>query len=745
MLASITRKSSRKLLTGLLGASSLLVANASIAQTTPASTDTSSENPIGIETVIVTAARRATDLETTSIAVTAFDEKELKNRGLHGLSDLAASAPVVQFQEYNSVPTLAIRGIGQQNVNINGEPGVSANLNGVYLARQQELPSAIYDLSQIEVLRGPQGTLYGRNATGGSVNFITAPATFSPDVSFDLLAGNYGSTRFVGTANDALVDDQLAGRIAVMFDQHLGYVENLNTGKQIGHPIQVGVRPTLLYTPNERFDLTVVGDYYSVTNNPTVLEKAGDNYPEVPGHYYPWPPGVPAPGNTTTQPWKVYADPTTDYRHNWEITEGLSATANYHLDDFTVRSISAVRGYDMRRSSNLDSSDNNRLNQYDGHDHSHQYNQELQLLSADNSPIQWVAGVYYMHELASDDYNQFINVNIGTTDDPTSFPFPYISHARITTNSAAVYGQASIPVFEDFRVIGGLRYSTDWKTSQSNLNGTTADLSNSWSSFTPKFGVEYQVDPDVFLYGNIARGYKAGGFNTETPSQTDPYGPEYVWSYEAGLKANWFNHRLQTNIAAYHMNYSGLQVEQYIGGTSIAEITNAGSARLDGIEGELNVLPTDNLMISLSANYLHSEYVKTDPTFDLIDPLTGLAVDMTGKTLPNAPRFTGDFLIRYTVPLPQWSGSLSLQGDIGWRSSASLYPLDFATETQAGYTTTNARIAFAKEGGWEVALWGKNLFNNAYYDYIVRIAPIGYPTGVLAPPRTFGIEISDHL
>jgi iron complex outermembrane receptor protein len=167
--------------------------------------------------------------------------------------------------------------------------------------------------------------------------------------------------------------------------------------------------------------------------------------------------------------------------------------------------------------------------------------------------------------------------------------------------------------------------------------------------------------------------------------------------------------------------------------------------RLDGFEGEFNVLPVDNLMVSLSANYLYSAYQEIDPRFSLIDPLTNQLVDMTGKPLPNAPRFTGNLLVRYTIPMPSLGGALTLQGDLGWRTSAYLYPVDSPSEEQAGYTTTNLRVSFMRDNGWEFALWGKNLANNAYYDFLVRQAPIGYPTGVLSPPRTFGVEISGHL
>jgi iron complex outermembrane receptor protein len=260
--------SGKALLCGSVAAAAVLAGAPTVvhAQTSAAQSST-------IEEVIVTATRRETSIQSTALAVTAVSGNQLQEAGVRSVTDLNKIAPTVQFSTSNGTPQVFIRGIGLTQVSLGGEGGVATHIDGAYLGRPVHINSALYDLERVEVLRGPQGTLYGRNATGGSINFITASPTSTPEAYGILSVGNYSARRAEGAVSGPIADG-LDARLAFVYDTHDGYTENLATGRNIGHPETAAARLSLLFAPESaNFTVRLTADYLRTTDDPSVFKR----------------------------------------------------------------------------------------------------------------------------------------------------------------------------------------------------------------------------------------------------------------------------------------------------------------------------------------------------------------------------------------------------------------------------------------------------------------------------------------
>ncbi|WP_446654550.1 TonB-dependent receptor [Blastomonas sp.] len=696
-------------------------------------TATAEDDAQALGEIVVTATRRGTALQTTPLAVTALSGDDLARSGVTSASDLVRVAPTVQIARINSIPQIYIRGIGLQNSTIGSEPGVAVHINGVYLARPAMIEAGLYDLERVEVLRGPQGTLYGRNATGGAVNLITARPTDTLDASAQVEIGNYDRIRMDGMVSGP-VSESVGVRVAGYLERRDGFTQNLTTGKPVGQPRSFGGRVTVELAPDDSiFSSVLVADFQQTTRdgNANYIRAF---YPTIPGVY------VPVPGGRySTNPRRVFydLDPTGTSEH-----AGLSMENALAFDGLTVKSLTSYRYMRRKYASDIDATDVPNLNNPLQFDRSESFSQEIQLLSENSGNFEWLLGGFYFHEKARDAFDFDIRTTFGA---PFVVPFTLNIRNSQKSESFAAFGQASYTFLPGLKATVGLRYSHDRKTIDEFLqipqffSVQNASLKDSWSALTPKFGLEYESG-DTFIYASATRGFKAGGFNAGNPAQQESYQPEYVWTYEAGLKRDWFDNRVRTNLAVFRSDYSNLQVTQFLNNTS--QLRNAGSARIDGLELEVTVKPSSQLQLQGAFTYLDTGYNRSTPVFTLLDPVNLELVNMTGRPLPFAPKYAFTLGLNYTVPVPALDGDIVFAANHAWRSKTFLDSVTRETEAQKGYGITDLRLAWQRsDGRFEVAIFGRNVFDTTFFISALRgSASVGGAVANVGAPATYGVQ-----
>jgi iron complex outermembrane receptor protein len=547
--------------------------------------------------IIVTATRRSSALQTTPIAITALSQQDMIKAGVTDANSLMRVLPSVQVIRNVGAPAIYIRGIGLQGTVVTSEAGVAVHLNGIYLARPESIDAAFFDLQQVEVLRGPQGTLYGRNATGGAVNFITALPGDQFDASGTVEIGNYDHIRVEGAISGP-VGGGLKVRLAGFSDSRDGYTTNLSSGAPLGKPRTRGGRLTLAWEPEGSiFSSVLVADYISTKGAP-IVARIRDRYPAIPGIYVPTPSG-----RSSSDPFEVYTDIPNPFG---EVK--LHGGSLVNTIDLGAASIKSITGYRYsRRSQFLDTDGTDAPNNYgDRFQKSNTFSQEVQLASQGDHPFQYLIGLFYFREHVIGTDEIFLRQNLGTVQNPVLFTYLYSARDDQITKSYAGYGEISYQLTPHIKAIAGLRYGKDEKTDDAyqriaafNVNASILHK-DSWSALTPKFVLQYQ-DSNLFLYASATRGYKAGGFNNVQP---ESYDPEFIWTYEGGVKKNWLDRAVQTNLAVFYSDYTDLQVTQFISNRSIQ--TNAGKSRIQGFELETIVRPAEGLTLSGNLNYLDS-------------------------------------------------------------------------------------------------------------------------------------------
>jgi iron complex outermembrane recepter protein len=395
----------------------------------------------------------------------------------------------------------------------------------------------------------------------------------------------------------------------------------------------------------------------------------------------------------------------------------------------TLTSLTAYRSTRFRLLGDLDGTDIFFLNENLA-ESAQQTSQEVQLASKEGGPLTWIVGAFAYHENGYLDYLFDVALFGGTLHDL----------ATQRTTSYAGFGEATYDITDALKATVGLRYSIDEKSlneSSTLLTVTGYNTVNaSWGAFTPKFLLSYDLDPDKMLYISATRGFKSGGFDIGA-LQKFAYNPEYVWSYEAGLKSRWLDGRLQANLDAFYYDYTNLQVTQYAVGETI--ITNAASAKADGVEAEITAIPIDNLTLNMSLGYMDATFTNFNEV-DTLRPLLGV-LDLDGNTLPRAPKLKTELGAEYDWPLRN-GDMLGARYDYSYQSK--LYFTEFNTPyaSSGSYSLSNARIAYTTgDGHWEIAAFGKNLFNKAVLTNVTVSAVNGGTIESYGDPRIYGVQV----
>jgi iron complex outermembrane receptor protein len=692
-----------------------------------------------LEEVIVTAQKRSESVQDIALAVTAMSAEMLDERGITDIASMASSVPGMHFGQSGSNTRITIRGIGSEQTTVTGDPGVAFHIDGVYQSRASAGAAMFYDLARIEVLRGPQGTLYGRNATGGSVNLISNPPEEEVGGKLEAQLGNYDQQRLRGVLNLPLVDEKLLMRLSAQYESRDGFYENQTAGADdLQDADTLDIRTQLLFFPTPDIDALLSVNYSTSQGAGYGAAGLGD-YPAPPPFFInsKFATATPNPSD----PWEIRTNARAD-RDN-ERT-GASLTVTWDLETVALKSITAWQDNLVDTFRDVDFSDVDILNESALQD-STQYSQELQLSSTGDGELQWVAGLYWLSEETDADF-WFTDEGQGlstfaffpTIDVGLPNPSPFGNASTTESDSFGAFGQASYYLSDDLKLTAGLRYSKDEKTATVDRKEFTAPGSvkftkdESWESVTWKLGADWFVTEDSMLYASVSTGFKSGGFLQTANS--DPYDEEEVLAWEIGSKNRFFDNRFQANISAFYYEYTDMQLRTIRDLASI--VTNAGEAEIKGIEIELVGRPTEALDLSASFAFTDAEF--TDYFDD--DPQDGFdeLLDLSGNSLARSPDATVNLSATYT-----WSfdaGDLAANVAYYWSDEVFFTAYNRDDDFQESYHKTDARLAFnSADGSWYVAVAAKNIENEAVASQIALASAQlgGIDTAQWQAPRTY--------
>lgn len=722
MLSSSLKSGRRR--TALASASIAALAGLAASSATAAETD---EAIVG--EVVVTAQKRAESLQDVPIAISAFSGDQLAAAGVDGSAELEKVTPGLVMSESGRDGQIFIRGVGSTRLSGAGaDPSSSVYIDGVYRSRGSAALLQLLDVERVEVLRGPQGTLYGRNSTGGAIRYISKSPepTFGGEITGGL--GDYDLRRASARVDIPLIADRLLVRGSVLRVKRDGYMKNLERpGETFGRQNLTAGRLTVLFTPNETLSVTLHAGASKDDSDQTALK-----------HYID-PLGPFRNAEIIADPRKVRAD--YGPRKAPVKTSYVDATVAWDLGFATLTSISGYNSLDAGPyQGDLDVTEIAGVT--DGRDGlpngiadgGKTYTQEFNLTSKGASSLEWVLGAFYLH-----DDNYTVRQGLYVPLIPALAANHTTYNAFGDTDAYAAFVSGSYQVTPQLRLNAGLRYSRETKSIDRGrylnfvLQGATHHDRKTWDSWTPRIGVDFTLNDDAMLYASFSKGFKSGAFNA---SSFDPaVNPEKIDAYEAGAKTRWFDRRLTLNLAAFYYDYKDLQVQgldpNRIG---VEIISNAAGAEIKGAELEANWRVTSRFQLDGSLTWLNAEY--TDfPT---------LAGNLKGNKLPNAPTHTASLRAEYTIPLGE-AGDLRLNGDAYFSARRYLSETNNRQNaSQPAYSLYNARATFTPaSGNWDVSIYGKNLSDELVFSRTVTQAAL-LRTGFLAylePPRTWGAEV----
>lgn len=691
----------------------------------------------GLEEIVVTAQKRVESLQVVPIAVTAISGDALQNMQAFDVADLATRAPSLLFQQSTTVnQELSIRGIGTVGeFGSSVDPSVATFTDEIYIGRMGVATTDFFDIERIEVLRGPQGTLFGKNVVGGAISVHTAKPEHDPSAKLRVGYGNYQSSLVNGHVTGSLADG-VAGRFSAHFrDRADGYAYNAYRREEIETLTAYAARGQLLFDGRDDMQVVLRADV-SHDEGDGKGRRAFDN---------PFLPGV---GPVTG--WY----PDSDVRKIYNVNEqghdrdvwGASATLDWELGLGTITSITAYRSANAL----------NILDQFSApqppalaasylvFDEEYEaFSQEIRLASNSTGRFSWIGGLYFLSEETTND------------DDNYSGPFwlggPAVNYHYLNHNETinyGVFGQAAWHFTDNLAFTVGARYTVDSKEYTTTADAIrigggipratilvpypTQRMSQDWEKLTPKFSLEWQAADDVFLYASANNGFKGGGWQGKPASAAAAnvsFNPEIAWSYEIGAKTEWFENRMRANVAAFYIDYQDLQVRSVNAECVCIVVSNAGDAKINGIELELQGYLNDNFNVWLSGAYLDTEYV------DYVD---SLGIVFSGNTMQRAPEFSFYAGGEFTFPkLGPWD--LSMRVDYRWQDK--MFWAVENTNFEPSFGQWGARISYTSpDRRYSISLWGKNLTDEIYRERVSALFGDEYST--MGPPRFYGAEFT---
>lgn len=707
----------------------------------------------GLEEIVVTAEKRQTSASKTPIAMDVFSASEIKEQGIHDLSSLSQVDPSLQFASTGiGAVLLTMRGVSSRDTTEIGDPAVPVSIDGFFQDRSYSVNQSAYDLERIEVLRGPQGTLYGRNAIGGVVNFVTHRPTMNFEGYGSLEFGSYNLLNSEGAVNVPLSDTvQIRGSWGVY--SHDGYRSAPRANSHYDDDDAKSGRISVAFEPFDGFTGLVYGQYLRNSGY-------GAGYQQIP---FTWnaahtdishalPAGIDS--QTAANNLEPFRQDLTDYRLHWEFKY-----ANLPWD----MTLTYLGGYDETTLSNQEDLDNlasGKPATFTPVERPHTQNQELRLASADDQRLTWQAGLFYFNEASS--VNSTYSILSGSSLAPAlAFRYPLVN-----SDSYAAYGQVAYKILDELKLSVGGRETYDDKTREGfeyiypALVGATgtAPLSivnqggnGRWSKFTWHVGLDWTPTDTTLVYAKVDTGYKAGGFNSTGSNTSFPYGPEKAINYEIGVKQALFENRLKIGAAAFYEDYKGYQASLGTCPTcnsSVAGVQNAGAARIEGVETSLDALVEPIGKFNVSVNYLSAVFTDFHGTLSLYSPSGSLGTvpyDLTGNTLIQSPRWTVAAGLEHNWDMAN-GGEITARIQTSFRTAQYFNNYNFADSRQDGYTLSDAFVQYSgPDNRYTVQLYVHNLENAAYFTSAAENGTAHAYQYAFGAPRTFGAKLTTHF
>jgi iron complex outermembrane receptor protein len=695
-----------------------------------------------LEEIIVTAQKREQSLQTVGTSITALDATALSRLGLTDVTSVASQTPGMQFNQYS--PTITIynlRGISQNDFSDHQEAPIAVYSDDVYVASMSALAGAMYDLARVEILRGPQGTLFGRNATGGLIQYISEKPKFDDEGNFSVTGGNYSTVNSEGFLNTAL-NDRFAVRLSFATDYHEGYVEN-RIGPDLGNQNQYAARLQFLYKPNDAAEVLL--NFYGVNDDhetgaaysweaahPDATGRAvaigptsTANCPDIFGGCTP---GGDLSGyrNASTSPFSQ-ADGRPGLFNR--TIGGATLHVTWNFDEFSLTSVTDYMRLQKRYEENSGINPLPNYFEYDDGQDYHQLSQELRL-NGNVDSLKWITGLYFL--------------DLSTHDNELATVLPALggdsgADYSLSTRSEAAFAQAEYDFTSATTGIAGVRYSNDQKTfDYLYFNAPQAPFvydpstdptaQRTFANITGKAELDYKFDQDSMLYGSWNRGAKGGGWSAPISGVIDPadlpYRQEVLTSYEIGEKLTFLDGRARLNSAIFYYdykNYQGFFVE------GLTNVVQNVQAREKGGEMEFAWAPVRGANLQLSVSHLETAATSV--------PLP--AGGYTETEMPQAPKWSVNGAASYDWVVP--AGRVSFELDAKWNGKQHLELENAPADLEPAYIVANTRISYTTpDDRCEIAGWVRNFTDRWYRVYALDLSSLGFMQNVYGPPRTFG-------
>lgn len=718
-----------------------------------------------LEEVIVTAQKREENLQDVAISISVFSAEQLESLRIEQPSDIARFTPGLVVTTGNSGdPIFALRGIGMNNNESNQNPSVTPYIDEVALPSIAMLGFQLFDLERVEVLKGPQGTLYGRNITGGAINFITRKPSQEFDANFRAGYGRYDLTEIEAAVGGG-VTDNLALRVAAKSTTRDGWQTVLlgpdagDLDSDNGAIDRQSVRGSALWTPSENFDLLFVADLGKSESEVLAYEHAGNVKQSGSGLCsYPLT-GVrnenecasfairrdAVGGSPVTGVRELVADPDTGPRTsfgsfsfgNIDDVEswGLNNTMNWQVNNVVVTSVTGYRELERETGGDNGSpfivSDTFRAQDID------LFTQELRIASDESwNNLRWLFGVYY----SKDEISDFVLFNFR---DHVAFSGLFDSTFFQKTEDIAAFGHVEWQFAEQWKLIGGLRFTDEDRFFSYNgsVSGTGAPVPVPFfedkvtaTETTGKLGLEYNPSDNLMLYGSVSRGFKGPGFPATISfsiPQLAPFESEELWAYEVGMKSTLANNRLLFNVAGYYYDWQNLQATTAVTreGIRLIVLANAGDAEVYGVEAEAMWFPTDEFSVRAGLNLMDAEIISGG---------------FEGDTPVQTPTFSSSVIARYEFSQPVGKVLPFTQVDYTYRSGVELALANNVAEVQDGYGLLGLRAGIkSADQAWELSAWVRNATDKLYKASSFGAGSTFLPGRIVyAEPRTYGVTVS---
>lgn len=667
----------------------------------------------GLGDIVVTAQRKSENLQKVPIVIQAFSAEKLQASGISTTADLAIVTPGLVLSRGVGLSSPYIRGIGNGSNGPGVENSVGLYVDGVYYASKAGAMAELDNVERVEVLKGPQGTLFGRNNTGGLIQIITKDPTVEPSFSAKVGYGNYDTVTASGYISGSLTDNVKADVLLSYRNQGEGWGKNIVTGSDANYTNNFYARSKMVLDLNDDTKIVLAGDYIDYESDVGINVHVLDGLLGTFGYDYTG--GKYGVGNNDDQLFRSKAG-------------GGSMTLTHDLGDVTLTSISAYRKTKYNFVLDADASPLSFLTFISAVEEK-QLSQELQLAGGDGGPLQWQVGGYY-----------FSNKSNVTTDFTGIFTRNAV--ADVATKSWAAYAQGTYSLAETTRVTAGLRYTTERRTIEgaqldAGVQTISADDATTFNKLTWRIALEQDLARDVLGYLSYNRGFRSGGYNPGTLSNP-AFRPEVLDAYEVGIKSTLFDRRLRFNVGAFYYDFQDIQLSQFILGTQF--VRNAASAELYGVDVDFEALLTEGLTLSGGVEYLKATYKDFEgATFSTPLPGGGNSVaigNAKGNDIVRTPRWTGNLSLDYSLPVGDTN---SLDFNVTYSYNDGWYPEPDNLLRQDAYSLVNARVSFNFNDHASMSVWGRNLTNKFYYTILTAnsLASVGSPEA----PRTYGITL----